>query len=145
MKRILCLIFILIPFVIAAQGLRWSADGNSYYLIKPSELTQYVLPGTAKNVIISSADLKPPGQDKSLTIRDYSFANDGSQVLIYTNTKRVWRLDTEGDYWILNLRTKNLRKIGLSQPESTLRFAKLSPDITIRGRNETRHGNHQTV
>ena len=49
-------------------------------------------------------------------------------MLIFTNTKKVWRLDTQGDYWILHLKTKSLSKIGQAQPSSSLRFTKFSPD-----------------
>jgi dipeptidyl-peptidase-4 len=48
--------------------------------------------------------------------------------LILANTKRVWRLDTQGDYWVYNLVSKSWHKLGSNQPPSSLRFAKISPD-----------------
>ncbi|MBK5277524.1 MAG: DPP IV N-terminal domain-containing protein [Bacteroidia bacterium] len=128
MKKYLCLILILLPFCILAQGLRWAADGNSYYKIESSELAQYTLPENKKTVVLSKADLTPAGQDRNLTLRNYAFSADGEQLLVYTNTKKVWRLDTQGDYWIFNLKTKLLSKIGQSHKASSLRFAKFSPD-----------------
>ena len=49
-------------------------------------------------------------------------------LLIFTNTKRVWRANTRGDYWILNLETNNLKKLGGDAKSSTLMFATLSPN-----------------
>lgn len=128
MKKYLSLIFIFLPFLIFSQGLRWAADGNSYYKIESSELIQYSLSENTKTVLVSKADLTPHGQEMSLTLRSFSFSMDGQQLLIYTNTKKVWRLETQGDYWLLNLKTKSLSKIGQVQPASSLRFAKFSPD-----------------
>ena len=128
MKKYLSLIFIFLPFLIFSQGLRWAADGHSYYKIESSELIQYSLPDNKKTVMVSKADLTPQDQEKSLAVRSFSFSMDSQQLLIYTNTKKVWRLDTQGDYWVLNLKTKSLSKIGQAQPASSLRFAKFSPD-----------------
>ncbi|MEK6782619.1 MAG: S9 family peptidase [Bacteroidota bacterium] len=128
MKKLLCLIIVFIPAILFAQGIRWAADGNSYYKIESSELVQYTLPENKKNTIVSVADLTPQGQNKNITIRSFTFSSDGQQVLIYTNTKKVWRLDTQGNYWVFNLSNKSLIKIGQTQKESTLRFGKFSPD-----------------
>src|SRR5437868_7069706 len=107
MKKFLCIIIVLaFPFVIFSQGTRWSVDGNSYYEIEAGELVQYSLPGNNKSVVVTRADLTPRGQHKNISIRNFMFSQDGSQVLIYTNSKKVWRLDTQGDYWVLNLKTK---------------------------------------
>lgn len=128
MKKFLLIILLFLPFIISAQALRWSSDGNSYYKIESSELVQYVLPENKKVMVVSMADLTPNGQDKNLALRNYAFSADGKQLLLYTNTKKVWRLDTQGDYWVFNLITKSLSKVGQSHRESSLRFAKFSPD-----------------
>jgi dipeptidyl-peptidase-4 len=50
-------------------------------------------------------------------------------LLIFTNTKPVWRLNTRGDYWVLERATGKLRKLGGPDAKpSTLMFAKFSPD-----------------
>ena len=58
---------------------------------------------------------------------------------MFTNTERVWRLNTRGDYWVLDIGSGALRKIGAAAPESSLMFAKFSPDATrvayVRGNN----------
>jgi dipeptidyl-peptidase-4 len=49
-------------------------------------------------------------------------------LLLFTNSKKVWRLHTRGDYWVLRLSDWRLTKIGGDAPASTLMFAKFSPD-----------------
>jgi dipeptidyl-peptidase-4 len=48
--------------------------------------------------------------------------------LVYTNSKKVWRQNTKGDYWVLNLSTGDLHQVGASLPSSSLMFAKFSPN-----------------
>ncbi len=127
MKRILILL-IFLPCLINAQSIRWAKDGNAYFKIEAGEVSKYALPGNSKTTFLSKTDLTPSGQTESLKVRSFTLSDDGTQVLIYTNTKKVWRLDTEGDYWVLNLTTKKLTQIGQAQPAPSLRFAKFSPD-----------------
>jgi len=78
--------------------------------------------------LVKSEDLIPEGQNSPLMIANYSWSNNESQLLIFTNTKRVWRQNTRGDYWVFDLEKKTLKQIGASLPESSLMFAKFSPD-----------------
>ncbi|MHC5062189.1 MAG: S9 family peptidase, partial [Planctomycetota bacterium] len=48
-------------------------------------------------------------------------------LLIFTNSKRVWRRNTKGDYWVLNLQNRKLQKLGAHADPATLMFAKFSP------------------
>ena len=50
--------------------------------------------------------------------------------MIFTNSKKVWRQNTRGDYWLLDLETHGFRQLGKSRPPSSLMFAKISPDGT---------------
>ena len=67
---------------------------------------------------------------KSVPVRSISWSADNRKVLVYTNTQRVWRYDTRGDYWVLDLSDKSFRQIGKDRPESSLMFAKFSPDAS---------------
>jgi dipeptidyl-peptidase-4 len=49
-------------------------------------------------------------------------------LLIYTNSKRVWRVNSRGDYWLLDLSTRDLKKLGGDIAPSTMMFATFSPD-----------------
>lgn len=127
MRKFLILL-VLMPVVVFSQGqLRWAADGKSYYQIESGDLARYTLPAQSRTVVVSKAELTPTG-GAALKVRNFHFSADGKQLLIFTNTKKVWRLDTRGDYWVLNLETKKLQQLGTSLPASTLMFAKLSPD-----------------
>ena len=112
---------------------RWLEDRSGYTTVENGEggrdLVKYD-PATGKReVLIASRELVPPGGSTSpLGIDDYRWSNDGSSLLIFTNTRRVWRLNTRGDYWVFNLKTRQLTKIDGTAPEATLMFAKFSPD-----------------
>ncbi|HUR11283.1 MAG TPA: S9 family peptidase [Flavitalea sp.] len=121
-------ILIIVCPELTAQSIKWAKDGNSYYRMEGGEVAQYKLPGNMKSIAISKKQLTPEGQTKQLTLRSYQFAPAGSKLLIYTNSKKVWRLDTRGDYWLLDSSTGILKQLGKSRPPSSLMFAKLSPD-----------------
>src|SRR6185436_19029204 len=67
------------------------------------------------------------GASAPLSIDGYEESQDLSRVLIYTQSRRVWRQNTRGDYWVLDRRTRSLRKLGGDAPPSSLMFAKFSP------------------
>ncbi len=133
MKKFLssfAIIFLLfeMPEARSQQGLKWTRDGAGYFTTERNEIIKNELPSFAKTVIVSKALLKPKNDTGSLNIRNFSFSTDDKKVLIYTNSKKVWRDETRGDYWILNLSDKSLRQIGKTHPVSSLMFAKFSPD-----------------
>ncbi|KYP16090.1 DPP IV N-terminal domain-containing protein, partial [Flavihumibacter sp. CACIAM 22H1] len=49
-------------------------------------------------------------------------------VLLFTNTKKVWRYETKGDYYLYDRKNGQLKKTGAGLPPSSQQFAKLSPD-----------------
>ncbi|MEZ6134874.1 MAG: S9 family peptidase [Pirellulaceae bacterium] len=81
-----------------------------------------------KEILVKSSQLIPAGSEVPLSVYSYEFSADRSLVLIYTNTKRVWRQNTRGDYWVLDLTAHTLQKVGKDRPESSLMFAKFSPN-----------------
>ena len=123
------LIIFLIGFTAFAQDIKWDKNGDTFYAVVKNEIFQHSLPNTVGEKLISSAQLSPKGQ-APLSITDFAFSADGKKVLIYTNTKSVWRLQTQGDYWVYELATGKLSQVGEELPESSLRFAKFSPDAS---------------
>jgi dipeptidyl-peptidase-4 len=116
---------------------RW-LDGQTYTTLEPSpsggtDLVRYDAPTGTHSVLVPARDLVPAGRSEPLRIANYHWSNDHQQLLIFTNTRRVWRINTRGDYWVLDLRTKALQKLGGTAPEATLMFAKFSPDGTRVG------------
>jgi dipeptidyl-peptidase-4 len=116
---------------------RWRPDGTSYSTVEAaaspkgaSDIVRYDAATGAREVLVAGARLVPAGRTTALTIDDYAWSSDGRRLLIFTNTKRVWRDHTRGDYWVLGLEDGTLVKLGGNAPESSLMFAKLSPDGT---------------
>jgi len=112
----------------SAQSLKWSSTGDKYYSVSDGNIVSTGLPQNQKTVVVAKEKLLPGGQSKSLAIRSFVLSDDEQQVLIYTNSKRVWRLDTRGDYWLYKLIDGSLKQLGASLPASSLMFAKFSPD-----------------
>ncbi|HEU4988947.1 MAG TPA: S9 family peptidase [Gemmatimonadaceae bacterium] len=114
---------------------RWADGGDSYLTLEPSpaargyDLVEYDAATGRRSVKVSAESLTPPGHDAALIPQDYAFSADGTRLLVFTNTRKVWRENTRGDYWVLDLRTKRLHQLGgPGVPESRLMFAKFSPD-----------------
>ncbi len=85
-------------------------------------------------MLIAAASLIPPGAAKPLGIDDYAWSQDGQKLLVFTNSKQVWRQNTRGDYWVYNIKARSLIKLaGKEAGPSTLMFAKFSPDGTRVG------------
>ncbi len=92
-----------------------------------------------QTVLVSSSDLIPTGATSPVRMESFDLALDRSTLLIFNNSERVWRQNTRGDYWLFNLKSKALFKIGGNAPASSLMFAKISPDAKsvgfVRGNN----------
>ena len=66
---------------------------------------------------------------KALAIEDYAFAPDGKRLLVFTQSERVWRQNTRGEYYVVTMDgNSEPRRLGGKLPVSTLMFAKWSPD-----------------
>jgi dipeptidyl-peptidase-4 len=112
---------------------RWLKDGSGYTTLESgegggSDLVKYDPASGRREILVASSQLKPEGQQRPLGIDDYTWSDDGGSLLIFTNTRRVWRLNTRGDYWVFHLKSARLQKIGGDVPEASLLFAKFSPD-----------------
>ncbi len=82
----------------------------------------------AKEILVPAHLLIPPGESSPLAIDDYVLSEDESKLLVYTNSKRVWRRRTRGDYWVLDIAARGLKKLGGAVQPSSLMFATFSPD-----------------
>lgn len=123
----MCLAVFSLQLAQGQGGIRWAKDGNSYYNVQGGELLQFVLPANTRTVLLSKEQLAPAGQ-QPLAFRSFSFSEDDKKVLLFTNTKKVWRLNTRGDYWVYDRAANTLKQLGKGLPASSLMFAKFSPD-----------------
>jgi dipeptidyl-peptidase-4 len=111
----------------------WAADGYQYYRVQGGQLVELDTRDSAKKTILVTKDmLTPPGQP-ALGVENFYLSDDGQKLLIFTNSKRVWRYNTRGDYWVYDMAAKTLKQLGKDLPVSSLMFAKLSPDGTKAG------------
>ncbi|MFA7117126.1 MAG: DPP IV N-terminal domain-containing protein, partial [Bacteroidales bacterium] len=86
--------------------------------------------GAAGAPVGSSKDFKAAGKQQPLRIRSFYWSKDNTKLLIYTNTRKVWRYDTRGDYWVLDMNTDELFQVGEGLEESRLMFAKFNDQGT---------------
>jgi len=122
---------------LAARGagqLRWLND-STYVALQgnpqqpgSAELARFNARTGARDVIVPTTWLTPNGAAAPLDVEDYDWSSDRKRLLVFTASEKVWRQNTRGDYWVLDLGTRGLRKLGGDAPASTLMFAKFSPD-----------------
>lgn len=124
-----CLLLMIAASAVAqGGGLKWAKDGSSYYRVEAGEIVKYTLPANTKTVMVAKDKLTPAGQTKPLAINGYTFTDDGKKMLLFTNSKKVWRYNTRGDYWLLDLANNSIKQLGKGRPASSMMFAKISPD-----------------
>jgi dipeptidyl-peptidase-4 len=122
------LLFLCSVSIDAQRALQWNKNGDGYFAAEGNAIVHYQLPSFERSIVVDSSMLIPKGKMNALRVRSFSFSDDGKKVLIYTNAKRVWRYDTKGDYWVLDVTNNSLKQLGKQRPESSLMFAKISPD-----------------
>ena len=111
------------------QGTYWSADGNKILKVDESgNIVQEDALDPSKTTVLVAKDLLKPQNGQPLEVVRFAFADGNQKVLLNTNTKKVWRYDTKGDYWVYDLQTKSIKQVGKTKPISSLMFAKFSPD-----------------
>lgn len=131
--RILFLIiFCLCTFISFSQfrpkEINWTSDGNSTLSLKEGNIVKTDIKSHNQTVLVKKEQLIPAGATTPLLFNIYSFSPDYRMLLIFTNTAKVWRYHTRGDYWVLDLSTNQLSQLGKTLPSQSLMFAKISPD-----------------
>ncbi len=126
----ICILIVSSIHLSQAQDIVWAPDGNAYYQAEEGNIVKYVLPQQTSTVLVAKEKLIPAGASKPLAIRSFTVSSDEQKIMIYTNTQRVWRNDTRGDYWVYHISDKKLHRLGRTLPASSLMFAKFSPDNT---------------
>jgi dipeptidyl-peptidase-4 len=118
---------------------RWMKDNKGYSTLEKNnevggtDIIRYEAASGERSVLVSAKALIPEDGSNPLPIANYEWSSDNSKLLIFTNTRRVWRYHTRGDYWVLDLKSGNLTQLGKSVERTTMMFAKFSPDATRVG------------
>jgi dipeptidyl-peptidase-4 len=118
--------------------LAWENGGDSYTILEPAadgkgtDIVAYETATGKRTVQVSAAQLTPAGANAPMEIEEYSWSVDGKKLLVFTNSKKVWRKNTRGDFWVFDMTGGaaggSLMKLGGDAPESSLMFATFSPD-----------------
>ena len=116
---------------------RWNDSGSSYTTLKLTygigrEIISHNLHDNSSKVFVSLEQLRPSDSLRPLFIEDYVISNDFKKVLIFTNSTKVWRLNTKGSYWILSFSedssSTSLLQLGLTLANpKVLMFATFNP------------------
>ncbi len=125
------------PSVRWARDGEWTRDGTGFLKLEASktidggqDIVRYDIISNARTVVVPAELLVVSKGTKPIDVQGYSLSPDERKLLIYTNSKTFRRTTAFGDYWLLDLNTKALRKLGGDAPASSLMYATFSPDGT---------------
>jgi dipeptidyl-peptidase-4 len=115
---------------------RWLDNAAAYIKVEADSATpggrslvRYDAATGQRDVWVPASRLIPAGDSMALAVEEYSVSRDGKRLLVFTNSKKVWRENTRGDFWSLDLASGRLKKLGgPGAKPSTLMFAKFAPD-----------------
>ena len=127
--------FVLIVFCLLWQGIlaqnrsiNWTADGTGYYSFKEGSILRNDPKTESQTVVITKEQLTVPGSSAALKIQSFDYSPDRNKILLFANTTKVWRYNTRGDYWVLDIASNKLTQLGRARPAQSLMYAKFSPD-----------------
>ena len=85
--------------------------------------------GAGKNETLVGPELLTPAEASSaLAIDAFAFSEDQGMLLLYANSKRVWRQNTRGDYWLLDRSSRQLTaRACASRPSSSASVTAVGP------------------
>ena len=114
----------------------WMRDGKSFTTLEDdaagnTDLYRVDALTGKRDVLVRGADLVPPGAKQPVAIEEYSFSADGSKLLIFTNSARVWRLNTKGTFYVWDFAARRLKPVS-ARPGYQM-FGKFSPDARMVG------------
>ena len=84
-----------------------------------------------RELLVAGDALVPPGADGPIQIEGYEFSSDRSRVLIYTNSARVWRQNTKGEYYVWDFDQQRL--LPTATEPGYQQFAKFAPSGRLVG------------
>ena len=105
----------------------WMEDGRSYSAMTGEGLVQVDAATLAEKVIVPMSAFIPEGADRPVRAEDYTWSEDKTKLVVYTNSRRVWRRNTRGDYWLLDIAAGTIRQLGKGLEPSRMMYGKLSP------------------
>ena len=126
-KILVIVLFASLQVVTAQRKINWTADGLAYTKFKDGSIVRIDPKTDAESIVVKKDQLTPPGA-KALSPQSFDYSTDFTKMLLFTNTVKVWRYKTKGDYWVLDLSNNQLKQLGKGLAPQSLMFAKFSPD-----------------
>ena len=131
MKKYLLFLLFICTSVFAQKidinNLNWLPNSHSFWVNQNNNVVIYDVDKLEKQTtILSKAQLAAAGFTGE--IEQLVWNDSKTKVLVYTNSKKVWRDNTRGDYWYFDLDTGKGKQLGKNLETSSLMFAKFSSD-----------------
>ncbi|MEM6337127.1 MAG: DPP IV N-terminal domain-containing protein, partial [Bacteroidota bacterium] len=122
------------------NGGRWADEGPVVTYIangaEGSELVSYNLETDEQTTLIGG--LTAPDTGQPFQIEGYAYTADGTKALLYTDSERVWRLNTKGYYYVYDVEAGTLTPLA-DRDKGFQMFAKFCADGSyaafVRDRN----------
>lgn len=113
------------------QGGRWAEEGPVVTYIEPAQgdtthLMKYNLETDERTRLIDGGNLYAEDVDRVISIEGYQYSSDERQVLLYTDSERVWRYNTKGYYYVYDLAAQTLTPLA-DRADGFQMFAKFNP------------------
>ena len=100
----------------------WNENETGYYTIKDNSIVLVSTREKEDKIILSSSKIN------NIKIESFSFSPSKKKVLLFTESVKVWRYNTKGDYWVYDFNKNEMQKLGREMSSSSLMFAKFSPN-----------------
>jgi len=127
------IVWVLVSLVSIAQfkadRIKWTADGTGRYENNSGAIVK-VNNSTGAETELMPAKALTTTTGGFIEIADFSVHSNETKILLFTNTAKVWRYKTRGNYYLYDVSARFIRQIGAKLPDQSLLYAKLSPDAT---------------
>ena len=114
------------------QGGQWAESGARLLYVESdreagtSSLVELDLTTDAERTLIDGASLVKADGEGLVQIEDYAYSSDGTRALLYTDSERVWRLNTKGYYYVADLEDGTVTPVA-DRAAGFQMFAKFDP------------------
>lgn len=132
MKKHFLLLLLICSSVFAQKNidinrLNWLPESHSFWVNEQDNIVVYDIDNLdQKRTVLTKEQLKNAGFEGK--VEKLVWNENKTKVLVYTNSKKVWRANTKGDYWFFDLQSGIGKQLGVGLEKASLMFAKFSSD-----------------
>ena len=122
------------------RGMKWMKNGTSYSFLETGKdakspyIWMYDCNKDSKEQTIDLSQIKEPGSDTPLSMTEYLWSPDETQILFTAHVKVIWRHSRTAQYFLYDIKSGSLKNI--SKGDGEVMNAKFSPD----GKKIVAHG-----